>query len=359
MKNQISYLRETIARLIAYYRKQETLSTQAERERIWFLIDRGIDRKIRRRRLRRLAAVMTVAAVIVGCIWIVSRQKSITERERKPIDIMEIAAQMICNTTSTDEIRLIVSPTEMVPVDKGAVVIYSPNGISVNEEKITENETRSEEMEYDQILVPKGKYTRLILADGSSMFINAGTSVVFPKKFREDKREIFVDGEVYLDVMHDEQAPFVVKTVGFEVQVQGTAFNINAYSSSLEINEVVLVRGKVNVKSKSGKELTLLPNNKAKIYHSGEMEKSNVNAADYTLWTQGILNLRIAPLSAILTKLSRYYGVDITCESNIADIDIAGKIDLKCSVDEALKRISATGGFLVSKRGDTYGLKAK
>ena len=84
-------------------------------------------------------------------------------------------------------------------------------------------------------------------------------------------------------------APFIVKTAQFDVQVLGTAFDIKAYSGTFENAEVVLVRGKVNVKSKSGKELVLSPDNKATILSDGLIEESSVNAEEYVLWTKGIL----------------------------------------------------------------------
>lgn len=272
-------------------------------------------------------------------------------------DIALVAAQMVTEVVEGDDIRLVVSQEEVLHVKKGATVDYSQEGIvRVDEEKVAKNTTDNL---YDQIIVPKGKYTRLILADGSSLHINAGTKVVYPKQFEKNRREIFVDGEIYIDVKQDESAPFIVKTAGFDVQVLGTAFDIKAYSGTFEDGEVVLVRGKVNVKSKSGKKMTLSPNNKATILSDGLIEKSQVNAEEYVLWTKGILSLNNEPLNVILAKISRYYGVDVQCADNIANIKIAGKIDLECGIEEALKRISVTGSFSFSKEEDTYMIESR
>ena len=181
--------------------------------------------------------------------------------------------------------------------------------------------------------------------------------MIYPKRFEKNRREIFVDGEIFIDVKRDESAPFIVKTAQFEVQVLGTAFDIKAYSGTFENAEVVLVRGKVNVKSKSGKELVLSPDNKATILSDGLIEESSVNAEEYVLWTEGILSLNNDPLNVILAKLGRYYGVDIDCTDDISTIKIAGKIDLECGIEAALKRISATGGFSFLKQEGAYMLK--
>ena len=66
--------------------------------------------------------------------------------------------------------------------------------MSVDEEKVSKNTTKDL---YDQIIVPKGKYTRLVLSDGTQMYVNAGTKVVYPRVFSKKRREIYVEGEVF------------------------------------------------------------------------------------------------------------------------------------------------------------------
>lgn len=330
---------------------QNETPSQKEMAEIWSKIKEGIEKKKRRRRKKYILVAIALAAAFIGCIWLGLEWSSFNDKS----DISMIAAQMSNESIEGEDIRLIVSQEEVLHVKKGSTVTYSQDGIvSVDEEKVSKNVT---ENLYNQIIVPKGKYTRLILADGSSLHINAGTKVIYPKHFEKSKREIFVDGEIFIDVKRDESAPFVVKTAQFEVQVLGTAFDIKAYSDTFENAEVVLVRGKVNVKSKSGKELSLSPDDKAVILSDGLIEKSSVDAEEYVLWTKGILSLNNDPLNVVLAKLSRYYGVDIHCTDNISDIKIAGKIDLECGIDEALKRISVTGRFSFSKQENVYMLK--
>lgn len=344
-------IRNTIRNLIGYFKMQNEVPSQEEMAEVWNKIKEGIDKKKQKRKEKYILAMIASAAAFMGCIWLGIEWYSFNDKS----DISIIAAQMSDEAIEGEDIRLIVSQEEVLHVKKGSTVAYSKDGIvSVDEEKVSKNTT---EDLYNQIIVPKGKYTRLILADGSSLHINAGTKVVYPKRFEKNRREIFVDGEIFIDVKRDESAPFIVKTAQFEVEVLGTAFDIKAYSGTFGNAEVVLVRGKVNVKSKSGNELALSPDSKATILSDGLIEKSSVNAEEYVLWTKGILSLHNAPLNVILADLSRYYGVDIHCTDDISNITIAGKIDLECGIDEALKRISATGGFSFSKQENTYILK--
>lgn len=351
MKYNRMDIRNTVRNLINYFKMQNETPSQEEVVEVWGKIKEGIEKKQRRRREKYILVTLASAAAFIGCIWVGIEWHSLNDKS----DISVIAVQMLNDTIAGDDIRLIVSKEEVLHVKKGATVAYSRDGIvSVDKEKVSKHST---EDLYDQIIVPKGKYTRLILADGSSLHINAGTKVIYPKHFEKKKREIFVDGEIFIDVKQDQSAPFIVKTAQFEVQVLGTAFDIKAYSNTFENAEVVLLRGKVNIKSKSGKELYLSPDNKAIILSDGMIEKSAVNAEEYILWTKGILSLNNDPLNVILAKLSRYYGIDIHCTDNISDIKIAGKIDLECGLDEALKRISTTGRFSFSKQENAYMLK--
>ncbi len=100
--------------------------------------------------------------------------------------------------------------------------------MTVNSEQLQESVT-DEEHSFNQLIVPNGKRSTLALEDGTKMWINAGSRVIYPNKFKKNKREIYVDGEVYMEVARDEERPFVVKTNMLDVQVLGTSFNVMAY----------------------------------------------------------------------------------------------------------------------------------
>lgn len=202
--------------------------------------------------------------------------------------------------------------------------------------------------------MPKGRFGRLILTDGSELYINSGTKVVYPKRFEKNRREIFVDGEIYIDVKRDEKAPFIVKTTRFDVEVLGTAFDVKAHSEENTCGEIVLLRGLVNVKSTSGSEAMLTPDNKAVVPSQGTIRTMAVDAADYILWTKGILPLNNGTVGDIIDDLGRYYDVKIVCGEDIRQIRITGKIDLQRGVEEALRNLSLTGGFVYSKQAETY-----
>ncbi len=298
------------------------------------------------------SASAAVAAILLFLFMTVEWRMKDDRLEQIALTLKDISDE-------TEEIQLIFSDDEAVTVDKGSVVAYNTNGVvSINEQQVDNGQVYANKSDdYNRLIVPKGKYTRLVLSDGTQMYVNAGTKVIYPRTFSEKSREIYVDGEVFLDVIPNKKVPFIVQTSGFDVQVLGTAFDINAYSETSDDAEVVLLRGKVNVKSRSGKELTLTPDNKATVLSDGLIRKSHVNAEEYVLWTKGILSLNNEPLRVILAKLSRYYGIDIHCSEDISQVIMSGKIDLECGIQEALKRMSVTGGFTSVKQEKIYILK--
>lgn len=343
------------SRLVDYFNQQEEVPSQEEVADLWQQIKLGIEQQRYQQQKKRHYYFWTtsvVAAALVGLAWLFFAHYF----QEYPQDFSVVATEMLNNTTESDKIRLIVSPQEEYHVDRDATVVYTQNGdIRINEQKVSKSSTKGL---YDRLIVPKGEFTRLILSDGSVLYVNAGTKVVYPKQFAKNKREIFVDGEIYIDVKHDESAPFYVKTAQFYVQVLGTAFDVKAYSDVAEQAEVVLLRGKVNVKSNAGRKLLLAPNNRAIVFSDGRIISTPVNATDRVLWTQGILSLNGDELRDILGKLGRYYGLDIHCHEEIARVRIAGKIDLKCGIQEALERISSAGGFTFQHQKGSYLLKA-
>ena len=185
------------------------------------------------------AAVMLLLAV--GCyFWMMGHDKS-----SLPLALLE---EKNVGALPGDEIVL-VKDQGWVQLKDEATVIYDTVGKSnVEEHQIEKNEQETKIDEPDQIIVPKGRRANIVFSDGTKMYINAETRVIFPTVFAKDKREILVDGEVYLEVAADPSRPFIVKTSTIEVKVLGTRFNVCAYRDEPAAS-VVLVEGQVEVKN--------------------------------------------------------------------------------------------------------------
>ena len=343
-----SEIRNVLNRLISYFQQMEEVPSDEEMIGLWNRIQNTLsEKKKKKRRFYLLTSVATAASVLL-CVWIGMNYFS-----NSKMDLSEIAKYMLMQEVNTDEIQLLVSPDKMIKLEDNSTVAYSKSGnIKINQEKIAAIEEREEY--YNQFVVPTGKFGRLILSDGSDVFVNSNTRVIYPKKFKGSKREIFVEGEIYINVIKQKDMPFVVKTNKFDVQVLGTAFDVKAYKDMDNEGEVVLLQGIVNIKTRAGMEAKLVPNTKATLLAGTEIKTTKVDAENYIWWTKGILPLNNGKLSDILKDLSRYYGVQIVCEKSIKDIKIAGKIDVACGIEIALRNIASVGGFIYHKQGDIY-----
>lgn len=238
---------------------------------------------------------------------------------------------------SGDEVVLIESEDKMQLKDASSIQ-YDADGKSNVEDHVVKKETAEDKKdkaeEINQIIVPKGRRADIIFSDGTRMYVNAGSRVVYPAIFKKDKREILVEGEVYLDVKKDPSRPFIVKTNGFDVKVLGTQFNICAYKGDPSAS-VVLVNGRVEVETTKKNKSILSPNQKIEINGKGTNIK-NVDVFEYICWKDNMMMLNDRKVGETLERLSRYYGRTIWYNEEIGNIPISGKLDLRDNMEDVI-----------------------
>lgn len=263
-------------------------------------------------------------------------------------------------TLSGDEIVLIESADKMQLKDESSIR-YDAEGKSNAEEHVVKKETAEEKKEkaeeLNQIIVPKGRRADITFSDGTKMYVNAGSRVIYPAIFKKDKREILIEGEVYLDVTKDPSRPFIVKTNGFEVKVLGTQFNICAYKEDPSAS-VVLVNGRVEVKTAKDDKSILSPNQMIEIHDQGT-EIKEVDVFEYICWKDNMMMLNDRKVGETLDRLSRYYGRTIWYNEEVGNIPISGKLDLRENMEDVINilcqslflqyRTDANNNIIISK----------
>lgn len=184
----------------------------------------------------------------------------------------------------------------------------------------------------------KAETTQLTLSDGTKVWLNANTKLYAPSEFKGKKREIKVEGEIYVEAFHDARHPFVVHTNDAQVEVLGTKFSVKAKSES-HYNNVILVSGSVAVNEKeSGNKTVLVPNQKLEM-SGNELTVRNVDAHSMISWTQGVYTYDNESLETILRQLAEYYDVKIQIESNKPNY-YTGKMYLNNNFEETLNALS-------------------
>lgn len=336
---------------------------EVDSERIDVLWDRientNYSKGIRIKRFR-LIRYLAVACSFVGLIGFSLFTFTKTGKEDPMQSISDFANEnIIHNQQPTNQIQL-VSGNKTIAVDGAqAQVEYDENGkLKVNKQSVTINQSTGITNDlpvYNQLKVPYGKRAFLTLSDGTSLWVNTGTTVVYPTAFAKDRREIFVEGEVYAEVFHDAKRPFIIKTDKIDVQVLGTVFNLTAYREDKQIN-VVLVSGSVNVKPKNGKPTIIKPN-QLFAYTDQASTLENVDVENYTSWHDGNYVFHNEPIENILLRLSRYYNVTMKLPTTASGITCSGKLELKDDLNQLLNGLSEITSMSFGVKDNVYRIR--
>ena len=252
------------------------------------------------------------------------------------LSIADFAKENIIHTEHpTDNIQ-VVSGSEILTIDGvQAKVEHDADGkMKVNKQTIGKAEATT----FNQLKVPYGKRAFLKLSDGTSLWVNTGTTVVYPTVFAKDKREIYVEGEVFAEVFHNPQHPFIIKTKKLDIQVLGTSFNLSAYGEDKQ-TDVVLVSGRINVTPKNRESIVISPNQLFSLTDKSSTLKE-VDVDDFISWHNGNYIFHNEPVENILLRLSRYYNVTMVLPIQSSGIFCSGKLELKEDLLQLLNGLS-------------------
>ena len=240
------------------------------------------------------------------------------------------------NDLYSSDTKLILSENNTVILNNTESSIeYEADAIKADDNLILKEETSP----YNQLITPYGKRSVITFSDGTKAWVNAGSRLVYPVEFNKGKREIYVDGEIYIEVFEDKERPFVVKTRMMDINVLGTKFNVSAYEAD-KTNSVVLLSGSVSISYDARKKDVILKPDQMYSALDGYHTVENVDAGIHILWTQGLYQFESEEFANIVTRLERYYGIRIECDIAIAELKCSGKLDLKDDMNKLLEELS-------------------
>ena len=206
-----------------------------------------------------------------------------------------------------------------------------PNGEIIYQAKATTGP-----MSYNTLTVPRGsKVITIVLADGSKIWMNSGSSLRYPTAFTGKERRVEMTGEAYFDIAKSSK-PFIVSRAEAAVRVYGTQFNVNAYDEEVTI-AVTLIEGSVQV-SKGTETSMLIPGQQAQVHLDGKIgliPDADTEAA--TAWKNGYFQFTGNDIKMVMRQISRWYDVDIHYEGNIPERQFAGQMDRSNSLSKVLR----------------------
>lgn len=210
----------------------------------------------------------------------------------------------------------------------------------VNEEKITYQTQGAEaEEKYNTLSIPRGsKPMSLSLADGSMVWLNAGSSITFPTAFTGRDRKVSMTGEAYFEISHNANMPFIVTKEKVEVRVLGTHFNVNAYDDEKTIR-VTLLEGSVKVQS-----TTIKPGDQAVITDGLNVNTfQGVDIDEVMAWKNGLFKFNRAGIETVMKQMSRWYDVEVVYPDGIPNQEFGGAIRRDVSLSGVLKVLEESG----------------
>ena len=254
----------------------------------------------------------------------------------------------------SQNVELILSDQKVLAIteDKSELKYNKEGLLKVNSKTVDSKDTSNDDqsLAYNQLIVPSGKRSTLNLSDGSKIWVNANSRVVYPVVFEQSKREIYVEGEVFLEVSPDKNRPFIVKTKTLDVNVLGTSFNVSAYENQSRTS-VVLVTGSVNVKTKKNQTEKLKPNEMYQ-YTDGRGRLRKVNVQNYISWKDGAYIFEKENFVTILNKLGSYYGKEIVIDKALVGVYCSGTLNLKDDITMLLNGLKNVVSFTYQINGN-------
>ncbi len=244
--------------------------------------------------------------------------------------------------------------SSLTVLDSAKAILIDGDQIVSVEEQI-QKKNRKEEL--NKVIVPYGDETSLQLADGTKVWLNAGSRIAFPTEFT-NTRKVHLEGEAYFEVVKDSDKPFIVSTHDVDVKVYGTKFNVSAYRND-DYTEAVLLEGSISLvenQSLFKKETLMVPGQKA-IYAKQNkdisLEKTQTPEL-YTSWREGWYQFSDVDLTYVTHKLERFYNVQFEFDDDVISNSsrVSGKLELKKSLDEVLSVLAKVSKTEYQRLGD-------
>lgn len=300
----------------------------------------------------KIAAVFLLL-ISIGSVWYYIQ----TDRQSFPMELataeqlekgMVILPNGIVNEFETEQTKIRQTSSGEMTINSDTLSLVNVSG-------------KAEKQALAQVIVPYGKQSDIILADGTRIWLNAGSQLSYPVSFTGNTREVYLAGEAFFDVISDPTKPFHVITGDMKIRVTGTKFNVTSYASD-QTTQAVLVSGKINAaKNRRFSHSMELDPGERIVYKKQEdnMEKDRVDVELYASWVNGYLIFDNEPVENIFKKLERYYNKKILIEKHYGQSTFSGKLDLANDIEKVLENIAFSASFSVVIENDTYIIKPK
>ncbi|WP_140938911.1 FecR family protein [Sphingobacterium lumbrici] len=303
----------------------------------------------RRSLVKWMVAASLITVLTLG-VWVTQRQQT-PQDLALTLDIVPGSNQAVLTLADGRKISLSEVAQGKLAEESGMEIRKTADGELIYSIGDTDNSTLI--TSYNTITTPNAGQYQVVLADGTKVWLNAGSSLTYPSRFIGSERKVQLTGEAYFEVANRTQSniksTFVVENQGHRVQVLGTHFNISAYSNQPEIL-TTLLEGSVQVEtvSKGGEVLDrkiLKPNQQSRMTRdSNQLAILAMDPASIIAWKDGLFVFDNTPLVEILREIERWYDVKVDY-TNIPQEYFNGEVPRNVKLGEVLKVIELTSNL--------------
>jgi transmembrane sensor len=201
--------------------------------------------------------------------------------------------------------------------------------------------TKGESSGFNKVSTPRGGQFKVLLPDGSKVWLNASSSIRFPSVFSSASRTVDITGEAYFEVVKDKSRPFTVRFDGSAVQVLGTSFNIMAYPEE-GASRTTLVEGAVSIRNER-QQARLIPGQQAAVLPGGSIRTTFKPVEEAVAWKEGMFFFKKAGVQEVMRQLSRWYDVKITYRGEVPVRRFTGQVSRDANLSEIIGMLRYAG----------------
>lgn len=266
-----------------------------------------------------------VLLLLAAALWIwLPREKNTTPAPGNIAVIAPGSDKAVLTLANGQRIVLDSAANGTLAHEKGVTVLKLDSGALAYHDN---NKSASQALTWNSLSTPKGGQYRLILPDGTRVWLNAATTISFPVAFTANNRQVKLTGEAYFEVTQNAQKPFIVTTGETDIRVLGTAFNVMAYREEGN-TATTLVSGSVAVSDKLNQDRMLLqPAQQAVLDNGGNRFRLlKPDMEQVTAWKDGFFIFDKTDLKAMMRQIERWYNVTVEYSGQLNNISFTGRV---------------------------------
>ncbi len=242
--------------------------------------------------------------------------------------------------TLADGSKVVLDSTDRNIRQQGALAVNSGTGtLTYTENDVQQTEVDNEPV-YNTLVTPRGRLFKIVLPDGSRVFLNAASSLRYPTRFSHSQRKVELIGEAYFEVAGDPAHPFIVETGAKTITVLGTTFNVKAYSDE-SYTQTTLLEGSIMLDPHGeGKARLMKPGEQATL-ENGRLIIRKTDSREAVAWTTDLFYFSNTNLREVAHQLQRWYNIEVDFAS-LPEENLYGELPRSTPLPQLLKAIERT-----------------